>query len=304
MQWINLTKFTIMKKTMLFFAAGLCLAGTAISQDDSVYTNKNGEAMLPASGDWAIGFDAAPFLNYAGNLLNSNATSPTADWIDVNTMDITGKMFVDANTAYRLRVRLGFGSGSWTNKVQNDKAVFDAGQAGNLVVDDVVDDVLKYSYNAITFGAGMEKRRGSGRIQGVYGGEALISLGGGKNTYTYGNDFSDDYATTTTDWGTNINGNERTTEDNPGGTFGLALRGFIGVEMFVSPKVSIAAEYGWGLGFSSTGDGTESSEEWGLTNVTATANSKIVHSYETGGASSFGIDTDNSGGQLKIMFHF
>ena len=294
-----------MKKTMLLFAAGLCFAGAAMSQDGEVYENKNGEAVLPASGDWAIGFDAAPFLNYAGNLLNSGATSPTADWTDANTMDITGKMFVDANTAYRVRLRLGFGSGTWTNKVTDDKAVYDAGQAGNLVVDDVVDDVLKVSYNAITLGAGMEKRRGSGRVQGVYGGEALISLGGGKSTYTYGNDYSDDYATTSTDWNLgNINGAERSTEQNPGGTFGLAVRGFIGVEMFVFPKVSIAAEYGWGLGFSSTGDGTESTEEWGLTNATATANSKIEHEYATGGASSFGIDTDNSGGQLKIMFHF
>ena len=89
-----------MKKTMLLFAAGLCFAGAAMSQD--VYTNKNGEAVLPAADDWAIGFDAAPFLNYAGNLLNSGATSPTADWTDASTMDITGKMFVDANTAYRL----------------------------------------------------------------------------------------------------------------------------------------------------------------------------------------------------------
>jgi hypothetical protein len=296
-----------MKKTILLLTTGVFLSGFGYAQDDAteVYTNKNGEAVLPASGDWAIGFDAAPFLNYAGNLLNSNATSPTADWTDVSTMDITGKMFVDANTAYRVRLRLGFGNLSATTKVTDDKAVYDAGQAGNLVVDDVVDDTWKGSYNAIAIGGGIEKRRGNGRVQGVYGGEALIGLSGGSATYTYGNDFSNDYATTSTDWGTgNIVGGERVTEEKPGGTFSLSVRGFIGVEMFVFPKISIAAEYGWGLGMSSTGDGTTKTEEWGLTNTAATDNSKIEHEYATGGSSSFGIDTDNNGGQLRIMFHF
>ena len=132
----------------------------------------------------------------------------------------------------------------------------------------------------------------------------MIGLSGGSSAYTYGNDFSDDYGTTSTDWGSNISGGERTLEENPGGTFSLSVRGFIGVEMFVFPKVSIAAEYGWGLGMSSTGDGTSKTEEWGLTNTSATANSKIEHEYATGGSSAFGIDTDNNGGQLKIMFHF
>ena len=161
------------------------------------------------------------------------------------------------------------------------------------------------SYNAIGIGGGIEKRRGNGRIQGVYGGQAMISLSGSSTAYTYGNDFSDDYATSSTDWGTgNIIGGERVLEDKPGGTFGLSLGGFIGVEIFVFPKVSIAAEYAWGMAMSSTGDGTMKTEEWGLTNTSATANSKIEHEYATGGNSGFGIDTDNNGGQLSIMFHF
>jgi hypothetical protein len=299
-----------MKKTMLLFTAGVFFASFGYAQDDAaaeVYTNKNGDAILPASGDWAIGFDAAPFLNYAGNLLNSGATSPTADWI--STQEITGKMFVDANTAYRVKLRLGFGNMSITNKISDDKAEYDALQAGNLVVDDVVDDTYKGSYNAIGIGAGIEKRRGNGRIQGIYGGEAMISLSGGSTEYTYGNDFSNDYATNSTDWSmitgdVNQIGGERVLEDNPGGTFGLSIRGFIGVEMFVFPKVSIAAEYGWGLGMASTGDGTSKTEEWGMTNTSATANTKIEHEYATGGGSVFGIDTDNNGGQLRIMFHF
>ena len=46
---------------------------------------------------------------------------------------------------------------------------------------------MKSSYNAVYLGAGMEKRRGTTRIQGVYGAQAGISLGGSSMT----NDFDE-----------------------------------------------------------------------------------------------------------------
>ncbi|MEJ6680882.1 MAG: hypothetical protein QNL21_02200, partial [Flavobacteriales bacterium] len=58
--------------------------------------SKKGESMLPEAGDYAIGFDAAPFLNYVGNFLNSGATSPTADFMTGYDAAITGKYFKDA----------------------------------------------------------------------------------------------------------------------------------------------------------------------------------------------------------------
>lgn len=234
-------------------------------------TSKKGETILPEADDWAIGFDAAPFLNYVGNFLNSGATSPTANFTN-SGLAITGKMFVDANTAYRGRVRIGFGSTSMSTLY--------GGANG-----DSLEDVMKSSNMNIVLGGGMEKRRGNTRIQGVYGGEALISLGSSKDTYEYAEAIS---AT---------NPVSQLKEDKAGGTFGLTLRGFIGVEIFVFPKVSVAAEYGWGLGFSSTGEGESTTDSWNGTGI----DTDVVR---TAKSSSFGIDTDNSGGQLNIMFHF
>ena len=55
----------------IFLAGGLIFVGTNFSsawgQD---LTSKKGETMLPEEGDYAVGFDADPFLEYVGNFLN------------------------------------------------------------------------------------------------------------------------------------------------------------------------------------------------------------------------------------------
>ena len=269
-----------MKKTILLIAA-VMTCGLTFAQD---LTSKKGETILPEEGDYSLGFDASPFLNYVGNFLNSGATSPTADFTNTN-LAITGKMFKDANTAYRGKVRLGFGSANAVTLTDTNSTGF-----GNPVY---IEDKVTTSYRAITLGGGLEKRRGNTRIQGLYGGEALITLGGGKTTYEYGVPLSDNNPLV-----------GRVLEDKAGSTFGLTLRGFAGVEVFVFPKVSVGFEYGWGLGFTSTGRGEMQTESWALASSGASAPSLVTTTSETGNSSSFGIDTDNTGGALTINFHF
>ena len=276
-----------MKKKVLFVAS-LFLATLTFAQDG--LTSKKGEAYLPEAGDWAIGFDAAPWLDYAGNFFNSNSNSaPTAAW-QTSDASIMAKMFKDENTAYRMRLRLGFGSTNTDNLVDTSAAV--------PPQPTYITNNTKTSYNAITIGGGIEKRRGNTRIQGLYGGELLISLSGSKTTNAYG--VSMDSTSVADGWA--VSG--RVLESKAGSTFGVTARGFVGVEIFVFPKVSIAGEYGWGLSMSSTGEGTTTSEVWSLATPSATAPSVQQVETKTGKSSSFGIDTDNSGGQLNIMFHF
>ena len=61
-----------MKTKVFLLAIALGLGSFSFAQDDDVLTGKDGAAILPAAGDWALGFDAAPILNYAGNMLNGN----------------------------------------------------------------------------------------------------------------------------------------------------------------------------------------------------------------------------------------
>ncbi len=238
-----------MKKIILSLV--LVSAFTFVNAQD-VLKSKNGTPILPEKGDWAISVSATPFLDYFGNFLSQHGnTSPYFDFLNSDNY-IAGKYFVNANTAYRAKVRIGLGSSSTTNS------------AG---------DETKISATNITLGAGMEKRRGHGRLQGIYGAEALIQLTGGKTTYTYA---------TTPDLGTVLS-------DKQGSGFGFGVRGFIGAEYFILPKISLGAEYGWGLMINSVGKGT------------------IQHQGEadtsTPKTSSFGLDTDISP-VIVLTLHF
>lgn len=285
-----------MKKSTLFVAALALGMTTAFAQD---LTSKKGEPILPEAGDWAIGVDATPFLSYFGNMLNGTANQSPFGWNYTNSGNmITGKMFVSETMAYRGMLRIGFGSNTWTNPLVDD--------ASTSTPVGMTEDELKSSYNFIGLGGGLEWRRGKGRLQGYYGGMLMFSIAGGKDTYSYGNAFSSTNTapTTTIDFmtGATAPSGTRTTEMKYGSTIAFGLRGFVGAEFFVLPKISVGGEFGWGVAFAKTGAGTQTSESWNGTGTTST-------SSDTGTSSSFAIDTDNSAFGLApaavlIHFHF
>jgi hypothetical protein len=91
----------------------------------------------------------------------------------------------------------------------------------------------------------------------------------------------------------------------------LGLRGFAGVEYFVLPKISIGAEFGWGLGFVTAPRGMVETEIWGI-EPGSSATTPSVYTRETeGNASSrnFGFAVDNGvsnvlGGSAALSIHF
>ncbi len=272
---------------MAFVSAGV------FAQD---LTSKKGEPMLPEADDWAIGFDAAPFLNFAGRMLsNAGATSPSAAYVSGMPYSIMGKMFKDEKTAYRAMIRIG----NWSTK--SDFFTDDVTNTDPAIK---VTDSEKAGGHAVVLGAGMEMRRGKTRLQGYYGGMAWIGLAGSKSTYEYGNAVSSTNTTHTNNFGQGAG----VTENKAGGSFSFGLRGFIGCEYFVLPKISVGAEYGWGIGFSKAGEGEMSVEAFD-----AASNAPKTTTSTTGGSSTFSIDTDIQGqstglsgpsGQLIINFHF
>jgi hypothetical protein len=268
-----------MKKTSLVVALALGVS-SAFAQD---LTSKKGELILPEAGDWGISVSATPFLNYVGNFIGGNGlnAAPSFTYLSTN-QSIMGKYFVDEQTAYRGGLRINFGSTSSAVKVPVIPAA---------VPVTYVDDVTKVGGSNIGLTAGWEKRRGKTRLQGFYGGELGFALGTSKTTTTYGNAVSVDNPVT------------RTKEIKGGSTLGFGLRGFIGAEYFIFPKMSIGGEFGWGLAFSSTGEGETTTESWDGTAVVTTLT-------KTGKTSSFGFDTDNMNsvfgpaGTIRLGLHF
>lgn len=276
-----------MKKTVLFATA--LFAVTAVSAQTGEITSNRGENWLSQDGDWGLTFSATPLLNYAGNLFNGNMANGGAalNFLQPD-MIIRGKKLIDANTAYRGELRIGFGSDKTTTHVaQNPQPT----GATDLAF---VDDVTKTSNMNIHLGAGIEKRVGSTRVVGVYGAMFGIGFGSGKTTYDYGNPTNAD------------NPGLRTTETKDGSTFGLNLNAFAGIEWFVAPKISLSGEYTWGLSMTSTGDGSTTAESWDGTAVHSVTVDGIDNGDGTlqGKTSHFGFDTGASGATLGINFYF
>ncbi len=280
-----------MKKTVLLVALAF-----GVSSAFAQLTSKKGEPYLPEAGDWAIGMDVSPIFQYMGNFFsqNGNPNVPGVGFVN-NDLTIIGKKFNSATDASRALVRIGFTSSSNKNNVTEDLVtppVFPNAAP-------VVEDKRKSSSMHIALGAGKEMRRGKTRLQGVYGADAMIWFATHKEKTEYGNSMT---ATnpdpTSTDWTyQNPDGSflqsaqtSRTLEMKSGATFGLGVRGFIGCEYFLIPKISLGAEFGWGLGVQTRGKGTTTTE---LSGTNANGDTVVAEQEkETAGASRFGFDTD------------
>jgi hypothetical protein len=320
-----------MKKQVFIIALTFGISGV-FAQD---LTSKKGEPILPEAGDWAISMNADPIFRFVGNAFNGNTSNAAAntDWLG-SSHTILGKKFIDEKSAYRVMVRIGYVNQVYKNMVINDA------QTGTVfyfpVTQGQVEDKYKHNEMNIGIGAGKEFRRGKTRLQGYYGADVMIWMGSTKDKYQYGNKMAiedksttDGNSTTTTPtttlWNSNTASADFGTPDSiastsyrptvmkSGMTFGVGVRGFIGAEYFLFPKISIGAEYGWGIGYQVTGKGRSSVETLGLNEAGTVVNSEI--DTQTSGSSKFGFDTDINQGNifgfsgagtasLKLTLHF
>lgn len=310
-----------MKKTLAIIALAFG-AANGFAQD---LTSKKGEPILPEAGDWGLGVDANPFLNYMGNFFGKTASNSAPSILFPNGVQvITGKYFVDPQTAYRAGLRIGLNN--QTNRFQTgDRSAPSATNYPQPIP--TKENTWKHSMTAVGLSVGLEKRRGKTRLQGYYGGEVGIYLSSSKDKFTYGNklaptgspvvavsqtgDSIPNFDNVDPNPGIqNINSADgaRMLERKNGTTFSFGLRGFIGVEYFILPKVSLGGEFGWGLGLTSVG---KSSTTWESTGKDANGNDQSQTTVIEGTKnSSLSLDTDNKtgiwgpGANIRIMFHF
>lgn len=298
-----------MKKLFLSLML-LIIFSMGLQAQEVLIVSKKGLPVLPEKGDYALGIDATPLFNFAGNFIKINSGGNFNDPAAFNFMNanntIFAKYFAEEDMAYRARVRIGHHSQIFKNYVINDN--YDGDPADYNPAEDDVSDRLKQSYTSLMLGGGIEWRKGNGRVQGFYGGEAMISYANGNlfnpnEKYTYGNEFLDDNQTpTTTDdftTGSTSNPGMRTLSVKQGGIFGLGLRAFVGVEYFFAPKLSLGGEFGWGFHYTAQSKTKITLESWNATDEQV----EETEVYEANG-SEFELDTDNLGGQIYLMFHF
>ncbi|TRX53075.1 hypothetical protein FNH22_21440 [Fulvivirga sp. M361] len=289
-------------KRLLVFLFIIPIIGFAQQTDVGTSTggsgmlSKKGFPILPQAGDFGIGFDAVPFLEYAGNIFNgSNSNSVEANFQN-STQQLVGKYFLDESTAIRARVRFRLAS-----DVDRNRVILDNQAAPDPNVQ-VVDE-RKFNTNFIQIGAGLEKRRGQGRLYGIYGGEVSFFSEKDKTTYDYGNPMSlnNQTPTTTTNFGNGNSGavTNREVEELSGRTLSFGLNGFAGVEYFFAPKMGISAEFTYGFELSRTLRGRVTEEFWDVNTESVREDESV-----TEGGSNFTLDTGNFGGAINLFFYF
>jgi hypothetical protein len=316
-----------MKKSIALVALAFGVTN-AFAQD---LTSKKGEPILPEAGDWGIAIDATPFLNYAGNMFGKTANNVAPTWNFFTTAQtITGKYFKDASTVYRGSLRIGFGG----NTVR--EMVADRTTPSNTVVtyptaQPLKENTWKHSGTTIGLAGGIEKRKGKTRLQGYYGGEVGIYFSTSKDKFTYGNAlsaptagnlnpvtvFTDDQIAGSNNYNATASndiqgavGAARATERKNGSTISFGVRGFIGAEYFVLPKMSIGGEFGWGLGLTSTGKSKTTWESIGQSNASGSVPSTGSTTIEGSKQGNFALDTDGKNsvwgpsGALRLNLYF
>ncbi|MFH0895172.1 MAG: hypothetical protein V2A54_12120 [Bacteroidota bacterium] len=280
----------------LIFSLSICLTATIQSSSQELISKK-GMPILPENGDYAIGINATPFLNYFGNFLHGDSTTNTVTFAFFdNAQTLYGKYFLKPNLAIRGKFRISVYSQTLQNYVQDDAS------SDPFIM--VTDSRKQFSQNYSLTG-GIEKRRGKGRLQGIYGAELAFGFSSSSSKYTYGNPFTSTIVapTTTVSFDNNpplsLPAGTRTTSLKSGTNIFTALRAFAGIEFFFVPKISVGGEFGWGPSFTKYAEGTETIDYWNASNA-AISSSTI----KTAGSSEFSADSDNLQGVIFILFHF
>lgn len=308
-----------MKKYILFASACL-LSLNLFAQQDKPEKN-----YLPEEGDVTIGINAVPFLKYLGNCF-SNAGNNTINSSEVGgvpsvgfpvtpglqnpTISIFGKYFLSDQTALRLNVGIGIGSDTQRGYVQDDAAL-----AADPLSVAQVEDSYKYRSSGFSLAAGYEWRRGGKRLQGFWGGQAVVAYSNSKHFFNYGNAITEANQTpskTSVVWDSQVSGqsvpsvnpnignNSRLLQQNDGRSWTYGVGGFVGVEYYIAPKIAIGCEMSLNLLWTTEGRSLQKSERF---NPDFNRVEENVRWSEPGG-SAFHFGTENIGTSLYVAFSF
>ena len=220
-----------MKK--LFLAISLLIATSTLmkSQDSIKLMSKKGHVIQPVAGDWCIGISASPFLDYLGNFLKitqNNNTAPQFGFTAQNPGTITGKYQQTDTKAIRFGLTIGI-----STDVENEPSPLNSSETNSFT----------NSALALGISLGIEKYRPlKSRLLGFYGYEGAIALlpysgkARNSNSFITGRLTYDD-----------PNNSDNNFVEKGGNTINLSCRGFVGVEYFFAPKISLSGEFGLGI---------------------------------------------------------
>ena len=296
-----------MKKLISIIAIGLMpfMSISAQSEDSKNY--------LPEQGDMAFGINVKPVLKYVGNIFNGTTNnklknlggepiiSNVADFESFESdfspsVSIMGKYMLTDSWGVRANVGLMLNQNTDREYVIDDKqAVLDPFNESKLI------DTRYKSTNGMSLMLGAEYRKGSKRIQGVFGMGILFGFYNQNISYEFANAVTplNDHPTSAS-WVKNCKNGYRIVNEKTKANLFYGITGSAGVEWFVAPKVSLGAEVNLSLYHINGGQLYTQSE--GYNNVTQ----QFVERTDltSPGNDKLRFGTENLGGSLYMAFYF
>ncbi len=294
-----------MKKIFIVFIVALLPLGMFAQQDSTITTptnnlvSKHGVPILPQAGDFAIGVDALPYINFFGRFFSGSNELQIGD---NNTL--YGKYYLDNNTAVRVEVYT-----SHVNATDRNYVVDDAANLVNPNSLRQVGDILNTNEHEYGIGVGIQKYRGYGRLRGTYGGQISYYRSKTTEDFTWGNEMNALNPTpTSTNWSdlrNAYNPASRTMKGASGVNNSIAVTALAGVEYFFLPKVCIGGEVGISMLYSKQGQSNYTFEQ--VQDLSGTPTRIEMDRAVSPGDSEFSIQTWQYGapaGRIYVLFHF
>ena len=275
--------------------------------------DKEQKQYLPEEGDWALGIDVVPILKYIGNAFNGTNGSNELSHVGgtpftsgkfggqglMPTVSIMGKYMLTDEWAVRANVGLMISSANNKAYSIDDKAL-----AENPFSEAKVVDGARYDRNGMSMLLGAEYRKGSRRIQGVFGAGLLFAFQNSKETYSWGNALTEINQSPTSHSFANMptlpSGYRALTQNEAGSDFYLGVTGSAGVEWFVAPKIALGAEVNLSLYYIF---GTQTYVESEGYNATLGKVETRTDLYAPGSNGIY-FGTESLGGSLYMTFYF
>ncbi len=173
--------------------------------------SKKGENFLPEAGDWAIGFGTNDIFRYLGNSFNGNVNNGAPGLTYSEGGNFVGKKFITDKKAIRVIGNFKYTTG------KDERAEFDAN-------DELEKLAIKGNLISLQIGLGKEWRKGKTKLQGFYGADVYVKSNFEKISYTV----NDVYI-----------GALKKSEA------GVGIKGFLGAEYFIFPKIALGAQYSY-----------------------------------------------------------
>ncbi|RGN46076.1 MULTISPECIES: hypothetical protein [unclassified Bacteroides] len=269
---------------------------------------------LPEEGDWAIGIDVVPLLKYVGNAFNGSQENEIeslggAPFTKNNKnfrnrmlmpdVSIMGKYMLTDEWALRANVGIMVRSEYDRRYVKDDKAAL-----LNPLSNDKVIDKAHHSRNGMSIAVGAEYRKGSKRVQGVFGAGLLFAFQNDKTTYSWGNEMTTINQNPSIAFDRNnetMLGDNRILKNNgQGSDFYTGITGSAGVEWFIAPKISLGAEVNLSLYYLFGNQTYIESEGYNTSTQKIETRTDLVSPGNRG----FYIGTESLGGSLNMTFYF